>query len=237
MFGISTLCLHHEPLPVALDRIAEVTGYIEVLDEGRHHLENAELLLSHSCKFSIHAPCRGTNISSLLEPIRRASIAVMEECFVIAAEVNAEVVVHPGYFAWPEERERAGQQLKRSIAALDNAAREYSVRYTLENMENWEYFLLKTPDELPLIDGCGFTLDVGHAHLNHCLTAFLDYPAQHYHLHDNNATGDLHWAVGKGTIDFGPVMAAVRKSGGTPVVEVEEFQGAVDSMRSLQKMF
>lgn len=236
MLGISTLCLHSEPLDVALERLAGITDFIEVLDEGRHHLNDAEVLLSHTCTFSIHAPCRGTNIASLLEPIRQASVAVMEECFAIAAEVNAEVVVHPGYFAWPEERERSGQQLKRSIAALSRAAREYSVSYTLENMENWEYFLLKTPEELSLIDGCGFTLDVGHAHLNHCLPAFLDHPAQHYHLHDNNATGDLHWAVGKGTIDFGPVMSAVKRTGGTPVIEVEEFSGAVESLHILKNM-
>ena len=30
----------------------------------------------------------------------------MRQCFAIAAEVNAGVVVHPGYFAWAEEREK-----------------------------------------------------------------------------------------------------------------------------------
>ena len=66
MLGISTLCLHHEPLPQALEKLAAVTGYIEVMDEGLHHLENSEPLLSCSCRFSIHAPCRGTNLASLV---------------------------------------------------------------------------------------------------------------------------------------------------------------------------
>jgi sugar phosphate isomerase/epimerase len=186
--------------------------------------------------FSIHAPCRGTNLASLLEPIRRASVEVIAECFAIAAEVNASVVVHPGYFAWPEERAEACDQLSRSLADLSAAARDCGVEYSVENMGDWEYFFLKTPAELPLIGDCSFTLDVGHAHQNHCLGAFLERPAQHYHLHDNDSTADAHLAVGKGTIDFGPVMTSVKKSGGSPVIEVVDFDDAVASLKVLEKM-
>ncbi len=236
MLGLSTLCLHHEPLPLALAKIAEVTDSIEIMDEGLHFLKTAEPLLSHSCMFSIHAPCRGTNLASTLEPIRRGSVTVMKECFAIAAEVGAEVVVHPGYFAWPEERAPAEQQLTRSLTELSAAAREYGVSFSVENMGDWEYFFLKTPEELPLIEGYNFTLDVGHAHQNHYLKEFLAVPAQHYHLHDNDGTADSHWAVGKGTIDFKPVMATIKKGGGSPVIEVEDFEGAVESMRLLERM-
>jgi len=236
MLGISTLCLLDEPLPTALDRIAGVTGSIEVMDEGRHFLSDAEPLLSHTCTFSLHSPCRGTNIASLLEPIRRASVEVIAECFAIAAEVDAHVVVHPGYFAWPGERDQAQKQLARSLAALSCAARDCGITCSVENMGNWEHFLFKTPAEFPLTGDCGFTLDVGHAHQNHCLAAFLGHPAQHYHLHDNDSTADSHVAVGRGTIDFGPVMAAVQKSGGSPVIEVADFDGAVASFRVLEKM-
>ena len=110
------------------------------------------------------------------------------------------------------------------------------MQYTVENMGNWEYFLLKTPDELPLIDGCGFTLDVGHAHQNHCLPAFLNRPAQHYHLHDNNTGEDSHWAAGKGTIDFTAVIKAIKRTGGLPVIEVADFDGAVESLHTLGKL-
>lgn len=206
------------------------------MDEGLHFLTSTEPLLSYSCTFSIHAPCRGTNLASLLEPIRRGSVVVMEECFAIAAEVGAEVVVHPGYFAWPEERMKATRQLSISLAQLSAAAQEFGVSFSVENMGNWEYFFLKTPDELPLIEGCGFTLDVGHAHQNHCLASFLSVPARHYHLHDNDSSADSHWAVGRGTIDFLAVMEAVKKSGGSPVIEVEDFEGAVASMHMLERM-
>jgi sugar phosphate isomerase/epimerase len=233
MFGISTFCLHQEPLITALEKISPFTDYIEVMDEGLHYLDSAESLLSYSHRFSIHAPCRGTNIASLLEPIRRASVEVIEQCFCIAAEVNAGIVVHPGYFAWAEERTRAERQLGVSLGDLSRFRKEYSIPFYIENMGNWDYFFLKTPDELFLIGDTPLALDVGHAHQNHCLLAFLSVPAGHCHLHDNNSKEDSHVAIGEGTIDFKPVMKAVQKNKITPVIEVATFEGVQKSIHAL----
>ena len=233
MFGISTFCLHKLSLSEALERLAPITGYIEVMDEGLHFLDSAEPLMSYSHRFSIHAPSRGTNIASLLEPIRRASVEVIRQCFLIAAVVNAGVVVHPGYFAWAEERTRAERQLGISLEDLTRLRKEYSVPFYVENMGNWDYFFLKTPDEISLIGDTPFALDVGHAHQNHCLLEFLSFPAGHYHLHDNNTKEDSHVAVGEGTIDFKPVMKAVQKNNITPVIEVATFEGVQKSIAAL----
>jgi sugar phosphate isomerase/epimerase len=233
MFGVSTFCLHEVPLPKALEKISRITDRIEVMDEGKHFLSTAEPLLSYTHSFSIHSPCRGTNIASLLEPIRRASVEVMAQCFSIAAEVNAPVVIHPGYFAWIDERKMAGRQLQRSITELNDLSSEYSVTFFIENMGNWDYFFLKTPAELPLISGCAFALDVGHAHQNNCLLEFLRYPAAHYHLHDNTGKEDSHDAVGNGNIDFIPVMRAVKASGVVPIIEVESFESVKPSIERL----
>lgn len=236
MFGISTFCFHDIPLMEALDRISHVTGYIEIMDEGLHYLDSAEALLSYPVKYSIHAPSRGTNIASLLEPIRRASVEVITQCFTIAGEVNAGVVVHPGYFAWAEERTKAEQQLARSLSDLSCLAEEYSVQYYVENMGNWEYFFLKTPVELSLIGDTPYALDVGHAHQNHCLAEFLRFPAGHYHLHDNEGKEDSHLALGKGTIDFEPVIKAVQKAKVIPIIEVGTFEGVIESVHLLNML-
>jgi sugar phosphate isomerase/epimerase len=236
MFGVSTFCLHQLPLADALEKIAPLTDRIEVMDEGLHHMENAEPLLLYDHHFSIHTPCRGTNIASLLEPIRKASVEVMEECMGIAADVGASVVIHPGYFAWAEERDKAERQLARSLKDLAALSEEYSVRFFIENMGNWEYFLLKTPEELPLIGTADFALDVGHAHQMHNLDEFLRLPAAHYHLHDNAGDADSHLAVGDGTINFAAVMDAVRQSGVDPVIEVGDFDGAVRSIGKLNAL-
>jgi sugar phosphate isomerase/epimerase len=157
MFGVSTFCLYQLPLPDALERIAAITDRIEVMDEGLHHLADAELLHSYDHHLTIHSPCRGTNIASLLEPIRRASVEVMAACMGIAAEAGAGIVIHPGYFAWAEERDKAERQLRLSIQELTALSDEYSVRFFIENMGNWEYFFLKTPEELSLIGDAAFS--------------------------------------------------------------------------------
>ncbi|MDD1689288.1 MAG: sugar phosphate isomerase/epimerase [Methanoregula sp.] len=236
MFGVSSFCLHQLPLADALEKISTITDRIEVMDEGLHYLESAELLRSYDHHFSIHAPSRGTNIASRLETIRRASVEVMSQCMKIAAEVGGGVVIHPGYYAWAEEREKSEQQLVRSIGELKKISEEYSVRFFIENMGNWEYFLLKTPEELPLIGDAPFALDVGHAHQMRQLDAFLMHPAAHYHLHDNAGKEDSHWAVGDGTIDFSDVMNAVRKSGVEPIIEVATYDGVVKSIERLNAL-
>lgn len=234
MFGVSTYCLHREPLAAALDRLAPITSCVEVMDEGLHFLDSAEPLESYSYLYFIHAPSRGVNIASLLEPIRRASVEVLTETFAIAAEVGADVVVHPGYYAWREERDRAAGKFQQSLDELKAAAADLSVTFFVENMGNWEYFFLRSCEDLPLIDGIGLALDVGHANLNGCLDCFLAHPAAHFHLHDNKGDNDTHSPVGAGTIDFSAVMKAVERSNVIPIVEVETLEGVTASIATLE---
>lgn len=234
MFGVSTYCLHREPLSAALDKLAPITDCVEVMDEGLHYLESAEPLESYSYLYFIHAPSRGVNVASILEPIRRASVEVLTQTFEIAAEIGADVVIHPGYYAWSQERERAAEKFQQSLTELTAAARDLSVTFFVENMGNWEYFFLRSCEDLPLIDGIGLALDVGHANLNGSLDAFLAHPVAHFHLHDNSGTEDTHSPVGAGTIDFAAVMDAVRRSNVIPIVEVETLEGVTASIGALE---
>lgn len=236
MFGISTYCLHHDPLPYALDRITALTKCVEVMDDGPHFLNTSEPLESYKVRYFFHAPCRSVNIASILEPIRRASVEVTTDCFRIAAEVNAPVVIHPGYFTWRDEQERALLQYKKSLTELRERAEEYDITFYIENMGNWDYFLIRFPSELPLLDGCGLALDVGHAHLNSCLTEFLHEKVAHFHLHDNNGKEDSHLAIGKGTINFTPIMEAAKQSNLTPIIEVDTIEGTLLSLETLDTL-
>lgn len=235
-FAISSFCLNDMPLEMALDQLSAITDCIEVMDEGCHHFDDTTILETFDLRYTVHAPSRGVNLASLLEPVRLASVEVTVACLALATVVGAPVVVHPGYFAWPRERRRAEQQFRRSLAELLEAAEDLSATFYVENMGDWEHFLLKTPDELPLIEGTGFALDVGHAHQNHVLDAFLEVPVKHFHLHDNDGTTDAHAAVGDGTVDFSAVMAAVRRSGVRPVIEVGTFDGVIRSIGALEAL-
>ena len=129
---------------------------------------------------------------------------------------------------------RQKDRLTKSMSDLSGIANEYSVPYFIENMGNWDYFFLKTPDELRLIGDTPFALDVGHAHLNFCLSEFLRLPPGHYHLHDNNGKEDSHIAIGDGTIDFKMVMKAIQKNNVIPVIEVSTFEGVLRSIQTLE---
>jgi sugar phosphate isomerase/epimerase len=236
MFGISTFCLHELPLPAALEQLEGYTDTVEIMDDGNHYLETAEPLESHDLRYFFHSPSRGVNIASLREPIRRASVEVLSQCFAIAAEVGAPVVVHPGYFAWKGEREAALGQFRRSLGDLKKAAGDLSVTFYVENMPAWDYFFLRFPEEIPLLDGQGFALDVGHANLNGCLAEFLGHPMAHVHLHDNDGKNDTHDTIGKGSIDFGPVIRAVERFHASAIVEVATLDGVLSSMERLREL-
>jgi sugar phosphate isomerase/epimerase len=234
MFGVSTNCLADIPLGDALERLSSLTGMVEVVDDGLHFLESGDLLFSYDFSYSFHAPARSVNIASRLEPIRQASVEVLIQCFTVAAEVGAPVVIHPGYAAWTQDRTPAIEAFGVSLSELKAAAADLSVTFFVENMPNWEHFFLHCPDELGMLQGTGLALDVGHAHICGCLDAFLKHPAAHYHLHDNEGVNDSHLAIGAGTIDFGPVMDAVRRDGVVPIIEVGTFEGVVESIRMLE---
>jgi sugar phosphate isomerase/epimerase len=235
MLGVSTYCLHGEPLDRALERLSGITGMVEVMDEGYHYLEDTSVLECYSLDYSIHAPYHGINIASLFETIRRASIEVTLECFLMAAEIGANVVVHPGYYAWDQERATARRQFNKSHQELSDAAADLSLTFYFENMGDMDYFFLRTPDELDLLGNAGFALDVGHANLNGCLTAFLETPFDHMHIHDNYGRKDSHNPVGDGDIDFGAVIGAVQRNDVTPVLEVSTFEGIISSIKALSQ--
>jgi sugar phosphate isomerase/epimerase len=236
MLGVSTYCLHGETLEVALEKLSGITCMVEVMDEGYHYLEDTSILENYSLQYTIHAPYHGINIASLFETIRRASIEVTLDCFSVAAEIGATIVVHPGYFAWEQERSSARRQFNKSLQELTRSADDLSVAFYFENMGDMDYFFLRTPDELDLLGDTGFALDVGHANLNHCLPAFLETTIDHMHIHDNKGKKDSHSAIGEGNIDFGEVMAAVRHNNVTPVLEIATFEGVVRSMEALEQL-
>ena len=237
MPGISTCCLMGEPLAAALDRLAPLTDLIEIMDEGPHLITDPDLLSRYSQKFILHAPFHGINIASLFEPIRTASVQVTADCFKRAAVIGAVgVVVHPGYYAWEQERKDADRQFKKSLKDLRLAAREYSATFWFENMGNMNFFNLRTPENLALIGKTGLALDTGHAHLNRCLNEFLKTPFRHMHIHDNRGTADTHSAIGDGTIDFVPVKKALERTSATAVLEMKDFSSVEKSLPVFDRM-
>jgi sugar phosphate isomerase/epimerase len=234
--GVSSYCLIGRPLEESLTILSGVADLIEVMDEGLHFITDPAVFESYSEDFVIHAPYHGMNIASVFEGIRKASVDVMADCFAVAAEIGAPVIMHPGYHAWDQEKEAADRQFETSLRELQDAADYLSLTFWFENMADMNYFHLRTPEDLELIGDTGFTLDTGHANLNHCLPEFLATNFSHMHIHDNDGRKDTHSAVGEGTIDFRPVMEALGRTEATAVLEVKDFDGVIRSKKVLEGM-
>ncbi|KAF1075735.1 sugar phosphate isomerase/epimerase [Methanogenium sp. MK-MG] len=234
MTGISTSCLHDRPLEDALEILSGMTDFVEIMDDGPHYCQSAEIPGQFSFRYSLHAPSRGVNIASTLEPIRRASVEVISEALSIAGELNAKVVIHPGYSAWTEGKVFSLQALRRSLGEIGTTADDSGVTFFIENMPKWPYFLFCTPDDYQYFDDCNICLDVGHAFLSGVLDSFLSLPFAHCHIHDNCGTEDSHFPVGSGSIDWENVLSILKQRKVEPVLEVRSLDAVETSFAALK---
>ena len=226
MPGISTCCLMTEPLTAALDRLAPLTDLIEVMDEGPHFITDTGLFESYTQKFILHAPFHGMNIACALRAHPQGERAGDDRTVLSRRCSNrcAGVVIHPGYYAWEQEREAGGPAVQK-VPAGTEACSPRALGHVLVR-EHGEHELLQPADTrrtFALIGETGLALDTGHAHLNGCLDEFLKTPFCHMHIHDNKGKSDTHSAIGEGTIDFKPVIRALERTGATAVLEMKDF--------------
>ncbi|HJJ38677.1 MAG TPA: sugar phosphate isomerase/epimerase [Methanocorpusculum sp.] len=236
--SISTHCLNTLPLAEALEKLTPHTSAVEVMNDGLHYTHDVSLLAAFPYEYTIHAPARSVNIASVLEPIRRASVELIAESISLAAECGAKrVVFHPGYFTFKEEYGKAVSALKKSLVEIHAVSEETGIPCCVENMGNWGYFFLQKAEDISLVSGTDFCLDIGHAHECGTLSEFLKVPFVQIHVHDNDGTSDTHLALGKGTIDIAAVAEAVRRNKiVSPIAECATLDDALATKRILENV-
>ncbi|MDE4907189.1 sugar phosphate isomerase/epimerase [Methanogenium marinum] len=234
MTGISTSCLGDRPLEDALEILSGMTDFVEIMDDGPHYCQSAEIPARFSFRYSLHAPSRGVNIASNLEPIRRASVEVISVALGIAGELNANVVIHPGYCAWAGGRALSLQALHHSLDEIRGVAADSGVTFYVENMPKWPYFFFCTPDDYQYFNDGAICLDVGHAFLSGKLDSFLRLPFAHCHIHDNCGTKDSHSPLGSGNIDWKNVLGTLKEKNVEPILEVRSLDAVGTSFALLK---
>ena len=234
-YGISTNCLMDMELGGALEILAPLTNFVEIQCDANHslfrHLEDAK---SFDLRYSIHSPTSDGNIACTFEPMRRASVKVLEQTAAAAAEIDAEkIVIHAGFCMEKELWAVSCDALAKSLEELGRLQKEYSARFVIENFGGWDICHFRFPDLLPLIrgNGLGFCLDVGHANLNGVLDEFLRMKPDHIHLHDNHSFADEHAACGSGMIDFSKIV----KCPATKIIEVLRLEDVQASLAYLKQ--
>ncbi len=239
-FAISTFCCIDKPLDTALATFAERVNRVEILSDGLHDL----LIDSRPCNeypltYTVHAPAAEINIAAINDRVRAASVDALSDLMPVCAAIDAErIVVHPGFTSYPEVRNRSYSALLRSLDDLVNLQEEHGIPLCVENMGAWECCHFRTPAFLPELTGrgLGFALDVGHAHINHNLKAFLKAGKFcHIHLHDNCGECDDHLACGKRSVDFSAVIKRLGPDV-TRVVETRELAAADESLTYLRAL-
>ncbi|WAI00940.1 sugar phosphate isomerase/epimerase family protein [Methanogenium organophilum] len=235
MTGISTSCLHERSLEEALEILSGMTDFVEIIDDGPHYCQSPEVPERYSFRYSLHAPSRGVNVASTLEPIRRASVEVVSEALTIAGELNANVVIHPGYCAWAGGKVSSLRALRHSLDEIAAVADDTGVTFFVENMPKWPYFFFSTPEDYQYFDNCNICLDTGHAFMTGTLDSFLSLPFEHCHIHDNDGTEDSHSPVGSGGIDWDTVLGTLAERKVEPVLEVRSVEAVRESLATLKR--
>lgn len=237
--GISTWAYQDLPLREALERISQLSDCAEILCEARHSLfdsKNLEATESFGLKYTVHGLVADVNIASIYPEFREASVNLHRRAIEASAAAGATLyVIHPGYTAWSFCWRDAMQALDQSLQELSPLQEELGIRLAVENMPKSDWLFFHEPG-LDL-RGMGLVLDVGHAQTCGTLEAFLGHPElAHVHLHDNSGQNDEHLPLGKGCIDFGPVLKAIEAKGITAALEQKTENGVLESLDVLRQI-
>lgn len=235
--GISTWAYQDLSLAAALDKISFLSDRAEVLCEARHSLfnpENLEAMESYSLKYTVHGLVADVNLASIHPELREASVNLHRRAIIASATAAAEIyVIHPGFVAWSFYRPDALQALGQSLTELSPLQEELGIRLAVENMPKSDWLFFHEPG-LDLRD-MGLVLDVGHAQTCGTLLEFLGCPELiHVHLHDNSGQNDEHLPLGRGCIDFGPVLRVIEEKGITAALEQKTEGGVKESLEALR---
>ncbi|MCP4405627.1 MAG: sugar phosphate isomerase/epimerase [bacterium] len=194
---------------------------------------------------AIHGPFIGMEYGHIDYLIRDVVNRRLGMTFDVAVKLNAcRVVLHSGYRPTIELFNIQDDWLKRGIAFWRQEIRRWAdagIEIVLENET-------ETSPDIPVrlvndVDSpfLGLCLDVGHQHMFSELDAVkwvqrMACRLSHIHLHDNDRTGDKHWSIGRGTIDFESFYAALLQHAPQVTISLETVDTMPVKMGDLRKL-
>jgi sugar phosphate isomerase/epimerase len=206
---------------------------------------------------SVHAPIDEVSLADSDHQVRQRSAEVLRQSMRSANALRAEIVVAHVYRSKanankpPSTDEASRSFAAEHLAQLGREAHEMGVKIALENKGYSTRAVDRDYSGLrDLVDGLGLpgvaiAFDLGHAHVHAASCGGVVASAElfgdricHYHVHDNDGSGDQHLGVGLGTVDFFPMVPRwLRGPTGLLIMEVfppaaSDHQGAVLASRS-----
>ncbi len=185
---------------------------------------------SFSGALALHGPFVGVDYGALDHLIREANDRRLDLTFDAAVCLGAtRVVLHSGYGLVHELCELQQEWLQRCAAFWRNEIGRWAdagIEIAIENDVQRSPGLLVRLAEAVDSPYLGLCLDVGHQHLISKLplaewVEHMETRLSHLHLHDNDRSGDKHWSLRRGTIDFDSLFAAVQEHAPRAVISLE----------------
>ena len=189
------------------------------------------VLQGHKGRVGIHGPFWGFGID-MGDPDLRAVVQARLDAgltaliHILGGRGGGHMVLHSPYTTWSwynrgtEHDDSAGilERTHATIAPLARKASDHGITLVMENCEDkdpGERVALAASFASPAVR---VSLDTGHAHYAHGATggppvdSFVRAAGAalvHVHLQDAEGFADRHWAIGRGTIRWNPVFAAL----------------------------
>ncbi|WP_445506841.1 sugar phosphate isomerase/epimerase family protein [Niallia sp. 03190] len=171
--------------------------------------------------YTIHPPAWDINLTSENKGIREVSFIEYKKAIEFAGMIGADhVVIHPGFCFSPVfDKKLAQERAKNDIKRLCEIAKPLNVKLAIENV-GYKGSSLFTQDEFARFldsvdDTAGYLIDTGHAHLNNWDISKLIRDTKDrllaIHIHDNTGAEDEHLPIGKGTIQWEGIFAALKE--------------------------
>ncbi|MGR3803702.1 sugar phosphate isomerase/epimerase family protein [Marinibacterium profundimaris] len=245
---------------IADQRDLEIQDFIhaDVLNgDWQPRVDRARKLLDgYTGRLGIHGPFWGLNIANPDPDLRALVTRRMDQGLAVCEALGAtQMVIHSPYTTWmynnldniDGQRQNVIDLTHETLDPVIARAEAAGVTMVIENIED------KDPDarrELALsFDSAAVqvSIDTGHAHYAHGSTGAppVDYfvksageTLHHIHLQDADGYADRHWAIGKGTVNWPAVFAALAPLGDRPrlIMELRDKSGILPSAAWLESL-
>ena len=194
---------------------------------------------------AIHGPFIGMEYTHIDHLIRDVVIRRLDMTFDAAVTLaSSRVVLHSGYKAENDLFKLQDVWLARSLEFWQREIHRWADAGIVVVLEN---DIDKSPDLLVQLVNqvdspfLGLCLDIGHQHVFSELDVLewvrrMGDRLRHVHLHDNDGTGDNHWRIGRGTIDFEPFYDAIERQVPEATMSLEVEDKMEVRMRDLRQL-
>ncbi|MCR8549191.1 sugar phosphate isomerase/epimerase [Salipiger sp. P9] len=256
---LDTLETHRDWL-IADQRDLELQDFItaEVLKGDWAPLVDRALALldGYEGRLGIHGPFWGLSLANPDPDLRAVVTQRMDQGLAVCAALGAtQMVIHSPYSTWmynnldnmPNARQDVVDLVHATLDPVIARAEDTGVTMVLENIEDKDADIrcdLARSFDSPAVK---VSIDTGHAHYAHGTTGahpvdFFVHRAgdllEHIHLQDADGHADRHWAIGKGTVNWHAVFAALARLNSKPrlIMELRDKSGILPSAAYLEEL-